>query len=84
MSGAVNAGGECYRPERSPPAPATSPLSRAASYSARAWMRSALLFKGSTYTTPTVLTDNVLCREATGGLGQQVSTHRQRPVSTLP
>jgi putative transposase len=30
-----------------------------------------------------IVSDNVLCREIAGGLGQQVSTHRQRPVWTL-
>jgi hypothetical protein len=28
-----------------------------------------------------VRSDNVLCQEAAGGFGQQVSAHRHRPVS---
>ena len=29
----------------------------------------------------TIVSDNVLCQEAAGGFGQQVSAHRHRPVS---
>jgi putative transposase len=28
-----------------------------------------------------IVSDNVLCQEAAGGFGQQVSAHRHRPVS---
>ena len=42
-----------------------------------AWEFLEYLLKAVPYRIHTILTDNVLCREATAGLGQQISMRRQ-------